>query len=193
MLYDHCRALSQSKLILLTCAVLLASPCLSQPESEGAKLSSRQLVELYVGEARLIGRATLEVVFWDHYDLSLYAAQQPFQGKPPYALEFEYKKGFSTDFIADKSITLIRQQNFQDEIRLAQWHSQLMDIFPDVSKGTVITSIYNTDMQTFFYCDGIYIGQINDPDFSQYFFNIWLGEEASEPGLRRKLIGEDNA
>jgi hypothetical protein len=149
-------------------------------------------VNMYIDDPRLIGNATHEVVFWEIYELSLYAEDQPFSGSPPYALEIEYKQGFTADIIADKSIALIREQEYSNEMRLAEWHSQLMDIFPDVSKGTVLTGIYTDDKQTAFYCDGEYVGKIKDPEFGQYFFNIWLGEDSTEPRLRRELIGSES-
>lgn len=174
--------------------ILVGVPSTAQSQSEQMSfVSTQDLVTLYMENARLIGSATHEIAFWDIYDLSLYAEERPFVGAPPYALEIAYKKGFTAEHIADKSIALIRQQNYKDEMRLAEWHSQLVTIFPDVSKGTVLTGIYTDKMETAFYCDGEYIGQIKDPEFGRYFFNIWLGENSTEPKLRQELIGSQNA
>ncbi|MBT5332203.1 MAG: hypothetical protein HOL48_10535 [Porticoccaceae bacterium] len=172
---------------------LIGGFCVAQPQIEEISFAAPQdPVGMYMDEARLIGSATHEVVFWDIYDLTLYAEERPFMGSPPYALEIAYNKGFTADLIADKSIALIREQNFDDEMRLAEWHSQLINIFPDVSKGTVLTGIYTDEKETAFYCDGEYIGEIKDPEFGLYFFNIWLGEDSSEPKLRRELIGSES-
>lgn len=180
------------RLTLVAVSLLLgASQSVLAQEDQGIRLSTDQLVTKYMDQGQLIGNATHEVVFWDIYDLSLYAEKIPFLGSPPYVLEIAYKKGFSSDSIADRSIALMREQNYGDELRLAEWHSQLMDIFPEVSKGTVLTGVYTADMQTAFYCDGMFIGQINDPEFGKYFFNIWLGEDSGDPRLRRELIGTD--
>ena len=176
---------------LLLCMVSFS--CFAQEQSERADFASTQhLASSYMDDAMLIGSATHEIAFWDIYDLTLYAKDRPFKGAPPYVLEIAYQKGFSADLIADKSIALIRAQDFGDEMRLAEWHSQLVSIFPDVSKGTVLTGIYTDDMKTDFYCDGMYIGQIKDPEFGQYFFNIWLGEDSTEPKLRQELIGSQS-
>lgn len=183
------------KIITATALVSLASlSCFAQQQTEQMGLVSiEDLVSRYMDDGMLIGSATHEIAFWDIYDLTLYAEDHPFTGSPPYALEIAYQKGFRADLIADKSIALIREQNYTDEMRLAEWHSQLVTIFPDVSKGTVITGIYTEEMETAFYCDGMYIGQIKDPEFGQYFFNIWLGEDSTEPKLRQKLIGSESA
>lgn len=179
---------------LLALAALLADFSVQAQTNNLAMVQAPALINKYIQEAKLIGSATHEIAFWDIYDLALYAEKYPFTGteQPPYALEIIYNRGFSGDLIADKSISLIREQDFEDELRLAEWHSQLVKIFPDVSKGTILTGVYTEEMYTAFYCDGEYLGHIKDPEFGKHFFNIWLGEDSTEPKLRRELIGSES-
>ena len=80
------------------------------------------------------------------------------------------------------------QKAFSTE-ELDDWKNQLSGIIPNVDSETTITGIRNTEGATLFYKNGEIIGQIDDTRFTQGFFNIWLGENTSETGLRSQLLG----
>jgi hypothetical protein len=62
-------------------------------------------------------------------------------------------------------------------------------IFPDVDKGSEITGIRTDTTATLFFHNGLEIGRIDDPNFTNAFFKIWLGPQTSAPDLRKKLLG----
>jgi hypothetical protein len=61
-------------------------------------------------------------------------------------------------------------------------------IFPNVQKGDSITGVYTQDKQTIFFQKGKMLGTFKDPEFGLWFFDIWLGENASYPDARDKLL-----
>ena len=145
----------------------------------------------HIDSPKLIGSATFKVAFWKIYNIALYADasnSEPYNGTAPYALEIEYLRDFSGEAMADKSVELIADQGFEDEYMLEIWQEKMIEIFPDIDKGTVLTGIYTKENTSVFYGDGQYLGVLDDPDFCEYFFDIWLGEDTSQPDLRAELI-----
>ena len=110
------------------------------------------------------------------------------QGQP-FALKLSYLREIEGKKIADRSIEEMRDQGIQDEVKLATWHSQMRNIFPDVDAGINLTGISTDKGEAVFYKDNLEIGRISDPQFSKAFFDIWLNEQTSAPDLRRKLLG----
>jgi hypothetical protein len=144
----------------------------------------------YVPQAEKVGHGRLSVMFWDVYDASLYAPNGKWDKSAPFALQLFYLRDIPGKKIADRSIEEIRNQGFQDEVRLADWHAQMIRIFPDVDKNTSLTGIYTDTGGTIFLSGSKEIGRINDPVFGKYFFDIWLSEKTSAPDLRQKLLGQ---
>ncbi len=143
----------------------------------------------YRSEFPVVGSGTLSYAFWDVYEATLYAPGGTWRPDQPFALKLHYLRSIDGEDIADRSAHEIRQQGFTDEVRLAGWYSQMKTIFPNVTNGTRLTGIYTPGSPTRFYHGNKNIGQIQDAGFAEKFFNIWLAENTSEPGLRRKLLG----
>lgn len=137
----------------------------------------------------LLGEGRLRVLFWDIYNASLYATNGVYDPEKPFALSLTYLRGFSGSDIAQRSIDEIRSQGFADETVLAFWMAQLNAIFPDVVEGDQITGISQPSEGTRFFLNGALIGTIADQNLSRRFFDIWLSEKTTEPGLRESLLG----
>lgn len=146
-------------------------------------------VQKYVPSAKMVGKGRLTFMTFDVYDAALYAPQGRLSERQPFALSLTYLRPIQKRDIADRSIEELRRQGLDDEIGLASWHEKLLAIFPNVKPQTTITGIALPDGTTVFYQDGKSIGRVNDPAFTQHFFNIWLGPQSSEPSLRRQLLG----
>ncbi len=142
-----------------------------------------------VPDAREVGQGRLTYLFWDVYDATLYAPQGSWENGKPFALELAYLIDLKGKKIADRSAKEIRKQGFSDEVKLATWHAQMQKIFPDVGEGVSLTGVYTKTGETVFFRNNVEIGRINDPEFSEAFFGIWLNEKTSTPKLRRKLLG----
>lgn len=143
----------------------------------------------YIPEAEKVGEGRLTYLLWDVYDATLYASEGAWKEDSPFALELIYLREIKGKKIADRSIEEMRNQGITDEIKLATWHTQMSEIFPDVDKGIGLTGIQTDDGTTVFYQDQKELGRIEDKEFSKAFFDIWLSENTSAPDLRRKLLG----
>jgi hypothetical protein len=148
-----------------------------------------QNLQAYIDNPEVVGEARLSVLFWDIYDASLIAPSGTFTKQGPFALKLTYLRDFEGDDIASRSIDEMRKQGMKDEIKLAKWYEQMQQIFPNVAEGQTITGVVDSDQNSHFYYNNSYAGIVEDAEFSQWFFNIWLSENTSEPKMRDNLLG----
>jgi hypothetical protein len=165
--------------LLCTVGMLLLSSAAAQAS----------IISQAIPNAEIVGKGRLSFLFWDAYDAALYAPEGRWESSQPFALSLQYLREISGEDIADVSIEEIRKQGFTDEVKLAAWHSQMREIFPDVSEGVGLTGVYVPNQPTRFYKNDQEIGSIRDPEFGKYFFNIWLAETTAKPELRSQLLG----
>lgn len=142
-----------------------------------------------IPDAQKIGEGRLSFLVWDVYDATFYAPSAKWQQNKPFALSLHYLISLKGKDIAHRSIEEMQKQGFKDEEKLAKWKEQMIEIFPDVQKGSELTAIFKPGKSTDFYYGDRFIATINDADFSKHFADIWLGEKTSEPLLRKKLLG----
>ncbi|MGL6176243.1 MAG: chalcone isomerase family protein [Vibrionaceae bacterium] len=145
-----------------------------------------------LAQATLVGQARMTYLFWDVYDAKLYAAAGKWRADAPFALELSYLHDLDGEAIAKRSVEEIRKQGFSDEALLARWYQLLVTILPDVKKGTRLTGVVDQNRHTRFYLNDELLALVDDPLFTTWFFNIWLGEATSEPKLRALLLGEQS-
>lgn len=150
-------------------------------------LSSNAYADDYLKGMSKVGEGTLSWLFWDAYKAELYSASGKYDQTKDFALELEYKMDFTGKEIAERSVEEIRGQGSASEAQLAKWYKSMEAIFPNVQKGDVLLGRKN-DAGVIFKYNGRKIGSIEDPTFAKAFFDIWLGEKTSEPGLRKKLL-----
>lgn len=146
-------------------------------------------IDEHVKEPATVGEARFTYLVFDVYDAKLLAPKGVWSFEKPFALELTYLRNLSGQKIAVRSAKEIRDQGFDNELLLAGWYSQMKDIFPDVSKGSVITGVYLPNDETLFYHGDELIGRVQDPKFGRKFFGIWLSDKTSEPEFRKKLTG----
>lgn len=149
-----------------------------------------EVVDDYLHNPKLVGEGRLTYVFWDVYDASLFAPNGDWQNDQPFALKLVYLRKIEGKQIAERSVEEMRQQGIKDEVQLATWHTQMRKIFPDVDEGVNLLGIRDQNGYAVFYSGDQQIGRIDDPAFTQAFFNIWLSEKTSSPDLRRKLLSQ---
>ena len=169
------------KWLVLVCSILAFAP----PGAYAAEAAIAQ-----VPQAKMVGKGRLSLLFWEVYDAALYAPQGQWREEAPMALVIHYFREIEGKDIADRTIREMRQQGFAEEDVLAGWLQALRKIFPDVRRGSELTGVYVPGKATRFYLDDREIGQVKDPAFGPRFFNIWLAENTSEPGLRQQLLGK---
>ncbi len=143
----------------------------------------------YIDNPQTVGNARLEVMFWDIYDAELIAESGVFENGKPFALKLTYLRKFKGEDIASRSIDEMRDLGVDDEIKLAKWFEQMQSLFPDVKAGNAIIGVVDEQSKSHFYFDGMKLGQVEDTEFSEWFFAIWLHEKSSEPKMRKQLLG----
>lgn len=141
-------------------------------------------------ELRKVGEARLKVMFWSIYDSRLFTSSGNYEpGVRPLRLEIEYLLDISAKNLikrtAEEWQSMGREQQQQ-----SQWLQQLAELWPDVSKGDVLTLEIDEDERATFYHNGLRLGSMDDPAFGQQFIDIWLSPESTRPELRLALIGE---
>lgn len=167
----------------------IAALILPYPQVVYAAVKAPAYVRELIPNASLRGEGRLNVMVWSVYDARLWARDNADITDYPFMLELTYLRHIGGHQIADASAEEIRRQGFRDEIKIAAWHRQLKRIIPDVDNGTTLAGFANKEGHTVFFKDGKEIGRISDTQFTQYFFNIWLGAKTRNPHLRRQLMG----
>jgi hypothetical protein len=145
-------------------------------------------IQQYIPGAKAVSKARYSVLIFDVYDATFYTVSGKPEVKPPFALQLAYLRDFKGEDIADRSAEEMRSQQGVDELTLADWHSQMRNIFPNVEEGDSITGIYQAKAECSFYKNKVFIGQVVDDRFCHAFFDIWFGENTSAPKLREKLL-----
>lgn len=146
-------------------------------------------IKNHVPDAKKVGQARMSVMMWDIYDAVLIAPKGEWRADKPFALQLTYLRHLQGKKIADRAIQEIRAQGYDDEVKLATWHTQMRQIFPDVYEGDTISGIFTQDGKTIFFHDGVEIGRIEDAQFASAFSAIWLGPKTSAPDIRMSLLG----
>lgn len=177
---------------MVNIVVLTAIACLMLPFPYIAQAAVKppDYVRQAIPDAKLRGEGRLSVMVWSLYDARLWAAAH--RGDvfdSPFMLELTYLRHISGRQIADATAEEIRSQGLNDEIKIATWHRQLKRIIPDVDTGITLAGMSNKAGYTVFFKNGKEIGRITDPEFTRYFFNIWLGDKTRNPRLRQQLMG----
>ncbi|GAA0775056.1 hypothetical protein E1180_01960 [Roseibium denhamense] len=142
-----------------------------------------------VPSAALVGEGRFSFLGFRVFDAELYAPQGEFETSGPFALKLTYLRNFEGAAIAERSAKEIKAQGSASAGQIDSWTRQMDSIFPDVRAGQSITGVKTANGTTEFYADGRKIGAIQDPAFTQRFFNIWLGAQTKNPSLRAKLVG----
>ena len=150
---------------------------------------NNQNINAYIPNGKLVGTGQASIMFWDLYEASLFAPEGVFSQDKPFAISLKYLMDIEGRKIADHSTKEMRRLGVSDEVKLATWHSQMDNLFPNVKEGNQITGIYTSDKRSIFYKDDHKIGEIKDPEFGHNFFRIWLDQKTERPTLRLKLIG----
>jgi hypothetical protein len=167
-------------------AVLAAAAPAARANTAPAAVSAQ------LPEARLAGEGELR---W--FGLKVYSAQL-WVGRPglrierpaaaPFALELRYATSLKGTMIAERSLQEMERMGYGDAPRRGRWLDAMKRLFPDVAKGDRLTGIHEPGRGARFFHNDRAIGTVDDPDFSNAFFAIWLDERTVAPSLRESLI-----
>ena len=170
------------KILFIALAILLFAPFANANNDS-------DIIKKYIPTFYKVGEGNFNFLLWPAYKATLYAPNGKYISEKPTALRLEYLRDIDGSDITEKTISEIKKQGFNNEQKISRWQSELDKIFPDVEKGTVLTGILTDKGSTIFYNGEEKIGEIKDKEFGKRFFDIWLSEKTSEPGLRKDLLG----
>ncbi len=125
------------------------------------------------------------------YDAKLWARPDfaPAQyGRHPFALELQYLRGLKGGTIAQTSLDEMKRQGPINEQQSQAWLKTMQGLFPDVKKGDRITGVHKPEQGVEFWVNDRLVGLVNDMQFAQLFFGIWLSPQTSAPDLRKSLL-----
>lgn len=145
--------------------------------------------EQSVPSVQTVGKGQFHYLFMHIYDAELFAPNGTFSADAPFALKLTYHRAFDGEDIADESIRQMRKQGLKDEAALSRWQAEMRKAFPNVQKGESLTGIRAQNGSAIFYKNDALVATIDDPAFTDAFFNIWLSPKTTEPALRKKLLG----
>ena len=137
-----------------------------------------------------VGQGKMSWLFIDIYKASLFSEDGKYQPRQyPQALTIRYQRN-----ISKKELLKATRQEWQklsvDENLYREWLHKLSKLWPEIKEGDSLTFLVSSNGHGDFYHNDNWLGRIDNPEFSDAFLSIWLSEHTSEPGLRRKLIGE---
>jgi hypothetical protein len=129
------------------------------------------------------------VLFWSVYDSRLYTADGDYQaGERPVRLDIQYLMNIDADDLVARTAEEWEAQRRTHE-RQEQWLQALAKLWPDVSESDTISLEIREDNRSVFYRNGELLGSLDDPEFGQYFLDIWLAPDTTRPQLRERLLG----
>jgi len=151
------------------------------------------VAEEFMPDPQVVGKGRMKVMLWNVFDATLYAENGQYDADKPFALSLAYLRKLKGKKIVEKTLSEIRSQGPLDSETGKRWSTALDKIIPDVDDKTIITGVRDARANTLFYQNGAFIGQIDDPAFTEAFFGIWLGNKSSKPELTRKLLGQTDS
>jgi hypothetical protein len=166
---------------LLVLSLVAAAPGLAQNLPEVVARDVPGLTPIGEGTMRFFG---LKV-----YDVRLWTPMRSFNHLDPFALELIYDLSLSGRDIAERSVKEMRGLGYSDEVKLKRWGDEMARIFPDIKQGDTLVGVSVPGKEARFYTREKFIAAVADPEFARAFFDIWLSERTSAPGVRSKLLG----
>jgi len=172
---------------LSLCAALLAH----QPShAQATSIAVAAEVKAELPEARTLGSARMRFLGMDIYDARLFAPalKRNDYTAMPFALEVQYLRSFESASIAERSLKEMRRIGNISPEKEKSWLDAMRNAFPDVKSGDRITGFHKPGVGTRFFVNGLARASIDEPEFSRFFFGIWLSTHTSEPKMRTELL-----
>ncbi len=148
-------------------------------------------LEVALPQHRLLGKARLAVYGFQVYDSRLWVSPvfstENFSNQP-FALELAYLRDFKSDAIVDRSIVEMRRAAPIDDAKARAWRQAMLRVIPDIRKGDRVMGVNRPGEGATFWVNGKRVGDVEDAEFAQLFFGIWLSPKTSQPKMRTALL-----
>lgn len=113
-----------------------------------------------------------------------------FDAKKPYVLDIEYLRNFEGKMLAERSIDEMRGQGIGSDAVYPKWLAEMSRVFPNVKPNDRLTGVATPQRTARFFLNGKLTGEVNDPNFVDAFFGIWLNEKSSQARFRERLLSK---
>lgn len=143
-----------------------------------------------------IGTAELRFFGWRVYTATLFSTANfiPSQyALSSLLLRIEYHRAFEGRLIAERSLLEIKRQGKIKEDVAARWMGFMIQAFPNIAAGDRLIGQTDGKGLIEFLHNDVMTAQIQDVDFAERFFGIWLHESSSAPEMRTQLLGLSKA
>ncbi len=139
------------------------------------------------------GTGALRFFGFKAYDANLWsvapAKANPLVDKTLFALEIVYNTSIKAEEIVNVSLIEMARLRKLSDVQIKTWTADMQRTFPNVVSGDRLTGVFVPKVGTRFFMNTRLIAEINDPDFGDAFFAIWLDEGTKRADLRRALLG----
>lgn len=136
------------------------------------------------------GEARLRVFGFHIYDSALWVSGDGYRPDELFALDICYARNFKGMALAEQSVEEWRRMGIGNEEKYQRWLPEMARVFPDVKPGDHIVGVSVPVKGARFYSAGKLLGTIDDWEFAQAFFAIWLDSRTREPTVRDRLLGK---
>jgi hypothetical protein len=144
---------------------------------------------LFASDLPLRGKYHYSYWGFDIYHAKLFMDKDCIYPQCDLVLELKYDADFEGTDIVKRSIEEIDSQKHLEEKVKNNYTEILNNIFPNINKGDIIKGKMIKERSQF-YLNNKFIGQIDDPTLTRYFFDIWLSPQTTEPTMRQALLSE---
>ena len=170
-----------------TCAV----PFAAVQAAVQAAIAHPPELDVALPQHRLLGKARLSVYGFQVYDSRLWVLPgfntESFY-KQPFALELAYLRDFKNDAIVERSLAEMRRVAAIDDAKAIAWTQAMLRVIPNIKKGDRVLGVNRPGEGATFWVNGKSAGAIDDAEFAQLFFGIWLSPKTSQPKMRAALL-----
>jgi Chalcone isomerase-like len=147
----------------------------------------------YIWEKR--GTGELKVFLFKVYDANLWVpkglTKEANPLRHPLALEMTYTRKVKSEDIVESSkdeIIRLAKAGTGIESKISDWTAQMRLAFPAVASGDRLVGVHWPGKGASFFHNGRPTAAVNDAEFTQAFFGIWLDERTKRPELRNSLL-----
>lgn len=141
--------------------------------------------------ARWSGDAQMTFFGLDIYEANLWVAPSfdpAAYAKAPFALELRYQRSLYGKAIAQRALQEMTRIGPISDAQQQNWLAAMQNAFPDVQAGDRIVGLHQPGTGARFWHNAKPRATVPDPEFSRYFFGIWLAATSSEPAMRTRLL-----
>jgi hypothetical protein len=162
-----------------------AAPAVLEPPAPLAIVEDLQPLRLAgEGSYRWFGLLVYEARLW--VGPRGYRDSEP--GATPFVLELRYARDLQGSRIAEASAEQMEKVGAGSAAQRRTWLAAMLALFPDVRKHDRIAGRYTPGQGVRFYLNGAPLGGLQDAEFAQAFFAIWLSPRTTAPALRSALL-----